>query len=379
MPKIVGGKDWAERVVDNARKTRFAALDPHVKHMNATSQLRAAASPYEVTLHEDMSTYDIKITLTDKRQKTAPRMVVKIPRGAMSDMSVETIMKAVVAAKSRLQKKLAENCDEPELRLWAAEFREVDLMDNSEIPSRIRIAYDKQKAIDAEVDRLARQRSEPPKRGAVEMSIESDNGPVRDTPPPPRRKVVKRRPRPSINLGREFVEESKNVHGESTEPIQGEETQNVPVAKVKGAHSKTPVRKPRCNNRDHDDAPEMVFDPEDGVWKCPEPGCKTIARPKSDSPVGQVQLGKGRLDLRVLFVEPGKKPSVLLVSDNNIALDITDYITMDNFLKYSRAVQKAQEASNNGEKMVQVDMPAEKFVSAMLKFPGMRIYGCDNA
>ena len=64
---------------------------------------------------------------------------------------------------------------------------------------------------------------------------------------------------------------------------------------------------------------------------------------------------------------------------NNLALDITEYVEMDNFLKYSRAVQQAQTASNNGEKMVQVDMPAEKYVSAMLKFPGMRIYGCDNA
>ena len=377
MPKIVGGKDWAERVVDNARKPRFS-LNLNANVMNANNALRAAASPYEVIVREDQDTYDIKIVLVDKRQEDPQKIMVTIPReiterdGGNID---GIVMRAVEQAKDRLQKKLAKNCDEPEIRLWAAKYRDVDLMDNSEIPSRIRIEYRKQNAVTEEKKRLSRQEIDRIGVQAIERSIESDSGPVHGTPPPRARKIV-RRPRVTIK-GLEVAEEaqSKNVYGE---PTKDEVKPTVPVAKVKGAHSKTPMRKPRCKNREHDDAPEMVYDPEEGVWKCPE-GCGTIARPKSDSPVGTVQLGKGRLDLRVLFVEPGKKPSILLVADNNLALDITEYVEMDNFLKYSRAVQQAQMASNNGEKMVQVDMPAEKYVSAMLKFPGMRIYGCDNA
>lgn len=352
-----------------ALKKQGFALDPNVKHMNVTSAIKAAASPYEVMVQEDMSTYDIKIALVDNRQEPPARIVAKIPRAAMTadGMSPEVLMRAVEAAKSRLQEKLARGCDEPEIRLWAAKYRDVDLMDNSEIPSRIRTAYNR--------DSQPARESVQVEQVATEQSIESDSGPVYDTPPPRARRIVKKRA--SVSFPRiEGVEPTENNSGEST---QNEVKTNVPVATVKGAHSKTPKRKPRCNSRDHDDAPEMEYDPEDGVWKCPEPGCKTIARPKSDSPVGTIQLGKGRLDLRVLFVEPGKKPSILLVADNNIALDITDYVEMDNFLKYSRAVQHAQKASDDGEANVQIDMPAEKYVSAMLKFPGMRIYGCDNA
>lgn len=382
MPKIVGGKDWAERVVANAQKPRFS-LNQNVDSMNATNAIRAAASPYEVIVREDMASLDLKVVLVDNRQADPQKIMVTIPReiterdGGNID---SVLMRAVEQAKARLQNRLAKNCDEPEIRLWAAEHRGVDLMDNSEIPSRIRIEYRKQNAVSEEKKRLSRQETERTASQAVERSIESDNGPVGETPPPSRR-IIKRRPRVSINTKVEdkasgqLAELAETTSGKST---QNEVKPNVPVAKVKGAHSKTPMRKPRCKNRDHDDAPEMVYDQEEGVWKCPE-GCGTIARPKSDTPVGTVQLGKGRLDLRVLFVEPGKKPSILLVADNNLALDITEYVEMDNFLRYSRAVQKAQEASANGEAMVEVNMPADKYVSAMLKFPGMRVYGCDNA
>jgi hypothetical protein len=372
VPKIIGGKNWAERVVDNARKPRFA-LDLNVNHMNASSAIRAAASPYQVIIREDEASLDFKIVLVDERQDTPVKIMVTIPQQTlMRDGSVnpEVVMKAVEAAKTRLQKKLSNLCDEPEIRLWAAKHRDVDLMDNSEIPSRIRIAYRKQNAVTDEEERLSRQEKDRAVPKAIEQPIESDNGPVYDTPPPARRRIKRR---PVIRPGTASTETDS---GEST---QDEVKTNVPVATVKGAHSKMPKRKPRCNNRDHDDAPEMEYDTEDGVWKCPEPGCKTIARPKSDSPIGKVQLGKGRLDFRVLFQEPGKKPSIILIADNNIALDVTEYVDMENFLKYSSAQAKAQTAANAGEEITVAKSHAGKQITALLRFPEMRIYGCDNA
>lgn len=384
-------KDGPKINVRGALRMRSGvSLDPSVKTMNINNAVRTAAAPYEVVIQEQMSTYDIKITLVDTRRETPSRVVVKIPRevterdGGNID---HVIMRAVEQAKARLQNRLSKDCDEPEIRRWAAEHRGVDLMDNGVIPSRIRIEYRKQNAVVEENERLSRQESDRVVPKATEHSIESDNGPVRDTPPP-RLRRIKRRPRITITgedrASAKLEVLAENIHGEPTAPIILDEVKpNVPVAKVKGAHSKTAVRKPRCKNREHDEMPEMVYEPEEGVWKCPE-GCGAIARPKSDSPVGHIQLGKGRLDFRVLFVEPGKKPSILLVADNNIALDVTDYVDMDNFLKYSSAVRRAQLASNKGEENVEVKLGvdsngAERDVTALLRFPGMRIYGCDNA
>jgi hypothetical protein len=388
VPEIIDGKNWAERVVENSgpntktsTKIRRSLLtDQNAKVMNSSSAIRAAASPYEVIIHEDMATYDLKIVLVDNRQADPQKIMVTIPRsitGRDGGNIDPTIMKAVKAAKNRLQEKLAKDCDEPEIRLWAAKNRDVDLMDNSEIPSRIRVAYSKSTAVANERERLSNQERNRATPQVIEQSIESDNGPVYDTPPPRARKVVRRRPPPTIR-GMKVSEEaqSKTVSGE---PTQEEVKENVPVATVKGAYSKSPKRKPRCNSRDHDDAPEMDFHPEDGVWKCPVQDCKTIARPKSDSPVGKVQLGKGRLDLRVLFVEPGEKPSILLVADNNIALDVTDYVDLENFLKYNRVQAKAQNAANAGEEITVATNTGGKETTALLRFPEMRIYGCDNA
>lgn len=356
------------------------------RSMSVTSAIRAAALPYDVTVQEDMASYDIRILLLDNRQNPPEKMVVRIPQGAMTDegISPDKLMKAVAAGKARLQKKLAERCDEPEIRLWAAEYRDVDLMDNSEIPSRIRIAYRKQLAVENEQERLDKQRLDRAAPNSIEQSIETDNDPIGETPAPRVRKI-KRRPRVSIKgledqASKKLEETKENIFGESIEPIEGEEKTNVPVRTVKGAHPKTPVRKPRCNNRDHDEPPEMEFFPEDGVWKCPEPGCKTIARPKGDAvPVGQVLLGKGQLDFRVIFDQPGGKPSILLLADNNVALDITPYVDMENFLKYSRARQRAKLGAAKGEKIFQFKPEEGHDITALLRFPSMRIYGCDNA
>ncbi|MFE9742937.1 hypothetical protein [Streptomyces sp. NPDC006477] len=339
------------------RLKRDLLSNKDVRLIDPSTAANAAALPYEIFVVEDAMTYDVKVTLVDPRRDPPSRVTVKIPheklRSANGIKTHETIVKAVVAAKDRLQEILSHTCDEPELRLWAARNREVDLLDNSEIPSRIRLAYERHLAVLAEEERLSRQGS----RRAIEVSVEADSGPIGETP----------RPRRIVRKSRAVIE--------NLEPTP-KEKEPVPVKTVKGARPKTPIRKPRCQNRDHDEPPEMEYKPEEGLWRCPIPGCKMKARPKGDAPAGKVTLGKGELDFRVVFAEPGAKPSILLMAANNIALDVTDYVEMDKFLQYSAVVPMAQGAAKRGEKIITLD---SRQVTALLRFPSMKVFGCDNA
>lgn len=84
------------------------------------------------------------------------------------------------------------------------------------------------------------------------------------------------------------------------------------------------ARKKMC--KDHPDS-EMTYIPERGLFKCFEPGCKMISRPKTDTQEGMV-IGKGRLDILVLVTDPdeGTRPRIFIKSENNICIDVTDLV-----------------------------------------------------
>ncbi len=81
------------------------------------------------------------------------------------------------------------------------------------------------------------------------------------------------------------------------------------------------VKKPHCPI----DKVEMHFDPAAQKFYCPEPTCHQVARPRRDSDDKQVVLGRGQLQVRFV-IQPNKKPRVILISDDNVALDITSAI-----------------------------------------------------
>lgn len=85
-------------------------------------------------------------------------------------------------------------------------------------------------------------------------------------------------------------------------------------------------RKPKCPVHTVID---MKFNAVRGVWQCSQDGCKMIARPSNESDTDQITLGKGQLHVRV-FIDPknveSTLPTVVLMSDNNVALDITEYV-----------------------------------------------------
>jgi len=99
------------------------------------------------------------------------------------------------------------------------------------------------------------------------------------------------------------------------------------VVTTKGAVIRDPskVKKPKCPL--HTEL-AMKFDPLRSVWECSEPGCNIIAQPKQDKEQGRVTLGKGEVHLRV-FLQEGVAPTIALISDDNIALDITSMVDWD--------------------------------------------------
>lgn len=317
--------------------------DRNARVFEQTSRLRAAALPYEAVVYEEMSTYKVRAVIIDLRYSPPRKMAVVISsEKAMNELNEDLIMKAVLAGKKRLQEKLAQECSDPEIRLWAAENRDVDLMDNSPIPPRIRTAYEKSNG--AERQEIA-----------TEVSIMEDYGPVA-TPRP--RKIIRKRAKLPVY---------PDITGDDSEE------KKVSVRTVVGAQSKETIRKPRCQNRVHDEPLEMVYHAEEGIWRCSDPNCKMITRPKDGLSVGKVKLGRGRLDLRVVFKDSGEKPSaIFLVSDDNVALDITELVDdMDKFMQYSRLRQHVIDAKTNGDSTKSVDHK----VTIMLRLDGMKLLG----
>lgn len=86
-----------------------------------------------------------------------------------------------------------------------------------------------------------------------------------------------------------------------------------------GAIPKRPVKAPECPKHET----RMEFDATENIWECKEPECKIIFRPKADDrPPGTVLLGKGEITMKT-----DGKGSLILVSDDNVCLDISKYIS----------------------------------------------------
>lgn len=79
------------------------------------------------------------------------------------------------------------------------------------------------------------------------------------------------------------------------------------------------ARKPKCKFHKI----EMTFDPLEEKWRCTAVGCDITARPKRTD--GEVIMGKGRVSLRVVMT--GKDVQYILMSDDSVALNITDLMS----------------------------------------------------
>lgn len=145
------------------------------------------------------------------------------------------------------------------------------------------------------------------------------------------------------------------------EGIEGMVARKVVVQK--GAVTKNPrtVKKPMCPV--HLDT-VMVFNAVRSVWECQHKGCHIIAQPKNEPEQGKILLGKGEVSLRVVCQE-GRPPAIVLISDDNVALDITNHVTLtdiDNSFDMNSVVNRARKAGADS-----TSIPIAKFVSIGVK------------
>jgi hypothetical protein len=103
------------------------------------------------------------------------------------------------------------------------------------------------------------------------------------------------------------------------------------------------VRPPQCPI--HND--NMYFDAVGQKWRCNTQGCRQVARPARDEDDKTVILGKGSLQLR-LVAQNGDR-SVVLISDDNVCLDVTKLVDVDEVISKFDAEDQARAAAENGK------------------------------
>ena len=156
---------------------------------------------------------------------------------------------------------------------------------------------------------------------------------------------------------------SANPHG-GVVPITRKEkpmaTRKVVVARGTAVRDPSKVRTPKCPV--HPDL-KMKFDAIRSVWACTDPTCKIIAQPKNEPEQGRVTLGKGNVQLR-LVCGPNGSHSVVLISDDNIALDITQLVNIDEIKASFDMDRVVKAAGQSGLENISIPVANEFIVKA---------------
>ena len=117
----------------------------------------------------------------------------------------------------------------------------------------------------------------------------------------------------------------------------------------------------------------MEYDPTELKWRCPQyDECGMVARPKRDADDRNVILGKGSTHLRL--VEHQGKLKVLVMSDDNVAVDITIFCDP---IRIARVCKKEIEnAVDNGHNEALVEF--DDLVALSLRFDKVYVMGTSN-
>lgn len=128
------------------------------------------------------------------------------------------------------------------------------------------------------------------------------------------------------------------------------------------------VKKPNCVKHDK----PMEFDAVSQKWRCKVDGCNMVARPKDDENDRSVTIGKGGIQMRLIFHEG--KATVLLISDNNIALDVTRWIDVDAMVRDLELEEKIKAADDED----QTSFVLTDQIATILKGLTLHIMGVDD-
>ena len=159
-------------------------------------------------------------------------------------------------------------------------------------------------------------------------------------------------PLTNVNIEGTSIDEGKRVPTvPKIETISDEEAEGLMAATKKKRVVKTSppkidpskIKSPMCPVH-HE---KMTFDPVKYKWKCNAPGCKLTSRPVRDEDDKSVQIGKGETSLRIVATPDDF--AVLLVSDDNLALNITNMLpNIKVFLDSLGAIDLARTAEDQG-------------------------------
>jgi hypothetical protein len=130
-------------------------------------------------------------------------------------------------------------------------------------------------------------------------------------------------------------------------------------------------KKPKCPI--HADL-EMKFSVIRNVWECPNEFCAQIAIPKRERVEGNVLIGKGEVSLRLVYPEKGEDLHVVLITDDNVAIDITEYVDVDEIEEKYAIDEKVESALSDG-----VPEATVQRIRFSASFKNATIMGVENA
>lgn len=114
---------------------------------------------------------------------------------------------------------------------------------------------------------------------------------------------------------------------------------------------KKTAKKPYCKVHTNS---QMKFNAIRNLWECPEVDCNFVGRPKGDDSSGNVIIGKGAVELRLVYTGEADSPRVILQSDNNVVLDITDHVDRDNLIAQFSVASAVRQAQNQGVEVTRI-------------------------
>jgi hypothetical protein len=149
---------------------------------------------------------------------------------------------------------------------------------------------------------------------------------------------------PHIGTGTKIVEKPKPkqalLTGISTEEFMAEVKKKKVVRTHKKLLDPSKVKADKCMVHDV----EMEYNPIRGLWNCTVDGCRVVARPKRDADDRSVTVG-----VQARLIAHKGEVTLLLISDDNIALDITRFVELQDVMAVFDVQDQAKLASENGK------------------------------
>lgn len=155
-----------------------------------------------------------------------------------------------------------------------------------------------------------------------------------------------------------------------SEIIEEEMARKIRIAKTpKRNIDPKKVKKPMCPIHT---ATQMEYDQVRGKWRCQVSGCNQVATPKAAPEDNAVTFGKGQVQLRLMYTDDGNA-HVILIADNNVALEITDMVDIE-ILEADFSVKETAELANSNSRR-EFHIPTAQRIP--LKAP-LYVMGTDN-